>query len=753
MSKKAKKRRSRKATGDLYNVSVRDFRGEDHETFKRSMIEGAKEALRQFPSAVEALTKLFKETYPPQLLACFASHSLRKYVGSAGVEPRSAYNDVQQYHVEFLQALMLTIAAEDWGKFPVTPGVVQKVYDVMPKISEAILAEGIVSTPDDLGEEELIIRGLQQRIKFHTQGVRNWGYFQDVVKITNDLLAPLDSQFKIFHGFSGQELVQVLLATVNEFEDRQNQHFKTLSKVARGKNYRQVIRLYFKHVPDLQGSPEEMISAMPTDLPKSHAISMVMSHFDLRLADCAAFNPEQIVKLTGVEEAVARKVLNAVSFAPGSLAGTKPEFFFLGNPVWDRPAVKVGDDSFFLAMPQAAFSHINRIIDRLAKEANLKEKMAKRRAEFLEERLVSVITKALPTAAIRSGVKWTVGGTQYETDLLVVQDRLVLIGEAKSHRLTPEGLRGAPKRVKRHIDDLVISPSLQSASLEKLIEDAKGGDGTAVKVVKGLGINPAVVDRVIRFSATLDDLSVLSAAEQDFKKIGWLSEGHQLAPTMLISDLICIVEILDNPLLFYHYLSERYYFQKSFDVLGDELDFLGLYLVSCFNLAGLQREKVRFTPTGMSAPIDRYFESKLAGVNAPKPKVELGKYFQAVVERLGDQQPDAWTSVGMHLLSCADPKEQRQIDKDISKIKGIVKSKFRDPQHICSLQIRPPEERKALVILHFFPRQLEFQMRPVVENLVTDAMEDGSIEACALISQNIDNKKSPYEAAALALKE
>lgn len=299
----------------------------------------------------------------------------------------------------------------------------------------------------------------------------------------------------------------------------------------------------------------------------------------------------------------------------------------------------------------------------------------------------------------------------------------------------------------------MISPSLQSARLEKLIEDAKSGVGTAVQIVKELGIDPPVVDRVIRFSATLDDLSILGAAERDFKKIGWLPEGHQLAPTMLISDLICIVEILDNPLLFYHYLSERYYFQKSFDVLGDELDFLGLYLVSCFNLAGLQQEKMSFTPTGMSAPIDRYFESKHVGVNVPKPKVELGKCFGEVVERLSGQQPDAWTSVGMHLLSCADPKEQRQIDKDIAKIKAVVRSKFRDPQHICSLQIRPPEDRKALVILHFFPSQLEFQMRTVVENLVADAMEDGSIGSCALISQNIDNKKSPYEAAALALKE
>lgn len=743
---------TKKDTGDLFNLSIFKMSGEDHEKFKKGMHDRANDALQQFPNVTGCLTKIFTETDPPQLLACFASYSFRRYVGSDGLEPHTTFMDVQQFHGEFLQALLLTIPADDWGQFPVTPKAVQKVFDAIPKVSEMILAEGIASTPDNLGVEELIIRGLQQRVKFHTSGVRNWGYFQDVVKITRDLLAPLDSNFRNFHGFSGQELVQVLLAIINEFEDRQNQHFQILRKIARGKNYRQVIRLYFKLVPDLKGSSEEMISALPIDFPKRDAIAMVMSHLDLRLADYAAFSPTLITNLTGIEEAVARRILNAVSLAPGSLADRKPEFFFLDNPVWDRPAVKFGDDNFFFAMPQAAFSHINKIIDRLAKEAKLNEKMANRRADFLEERLLSVITKALPTATIRSGVKWTVGGTQYETDLLVVQDRIVLIGEAKSHRLTPEGMRGAPKRVKRHIDDLVISPSLQSARLEKLIEDAKSGDETAVDVVKAIGIDPAVIDRVIRFSVTLDDLSVLGAAEQDFKKIGWLPEGHKLAPTILISDLVCIVEILDNPLLFYHYISERYYFQKSFDVLGDELDFLGLYLVSCFNLAGLQNEQIRLSPTGMSAPIDRYFESQQVGASVLKPNVELGRYFRDVVERLSQQQPDGWTSVGMHLLSCADPKEQRQIDKDIAKIKGIVRSKFRDPQHICSLQIRPPEGRKALVILHFFPKQLKFQMRAVVESLVADAMQDGGIEACALISQNIDNRKSPYEAAALALK-
>ena len=753
MAKAKKKRRSSGNGSDFYDVNVIEVSKENHEQFRADILKGLKEALHGFPKTIEELLNIFKETYPPHIMASFATYSFLQNVGPKGVEPEKTFNDMQPYHGEFLQALLLTIPVEDWGHSPVTPGAMQKVFDIMPSLSTAILEEAIVSTPDDLSEEELTIRELQQRARFYTQGVRNWGYFQDMVRITRELLAPLDDQFAGFHMFSGQELVDVLLAVFNEFERRLNEHFNTLKTVARGKNYRQVIKLYFKHVPDLKGSAEEMISAMPKGISKSDALAMVMSHFDLRLFGHAIFSPEQIAEVSGVDHAKVGAVLSAVSHDPGSLMDSKLEYFFLDNPVWERPGIKLNDDNYFFAMPQTAFSHINRIVARLAKEANLKISLEKRRSDFLEEQLISVMRRALPTAKIRPNVKWRLGDNQYETDLLVVQDRLVLIGEAKSHRFTPEGLRGAPNRIKKHIDDLVIAPSLQSARLETLITDAKHRDQTATEVVKKLGVDPSKVDRVIRFSVTLDDLAELSVAEHQFKKIGWLPEGHQLAPTMLISDLRCIVEILDNPLLFYHYLSERYYFQKSLEVLGDELDFLGLYLVSCLNLARLQQENMRFTPTGMSASIDQYFEGLHTGVSVKKPKVELGKYFQQVVERLGERQPEGWTTVGMHLLSCANPKEQRQLDKEIKKVKAIIRKKYRDPDHTCAIRIRPPEERKALVILHFFPKQLEYQMLSVLKNLAEKAMDSGDIEACAVISQNIDNMRSPYETAVIVTKK
>lgn len=735
-----------------YDLSIMKPVSGDHEKFKQNMIDGAIEVLDGFPDIVEEVKNIFRKASPLQTIACFSSYASSRFVGSDGVEPQKNYNDVEQYHCEFFQALLLTLPVEEWGQNPVTPDVVQKLFDVVPKLSAVTLAEAIASTPEGMDEKEFALESLQQQIKLHTKSVRNWGYFQDVVQISREILAPLDERIFQYHGFNGNDLLDVLLAVIKEFEKRKNIHFSILRKVARGKNYRQIFRLYFKHVPDLSGTAEDLISKGSKGLSKDQALLMVTGHFDLRHSEQAIFSPKEIANASGVDNAVVSAVFNSISFLPGDLENTEIDFLFLGNPIWNKPGIKIGDDKFFFAMPQVAFSHINKLIDRLTAEAKIRPDLEKRRAEFLEEKLLSVVKKALPSANIKSGVKWKIGHVEYETDLLVVQDRVVLIGEAKSHRLTPEGLRGAPKRIKRHIKDLVIAPSLQSFRLEKLIDEAKRGDENSLEIVQGLGIDPKIVDRVIRFSATLDDLSVLSAAEPNFKKLGWLPEDHKLAPAILISDLSCIVEILDNPLIFYHYLSERYHLQKSFNLLGDELDFLGLYLVSGFNLGKVQQEKMLFMLTGMSAPVDRYFESQSVGQKVLKPKVELGQYFGKVVERLSKHQPDGWTTVGLHLLSCADPKDQREIDRNIRKIKTVVRKNYRDHEHLCSIQIRPPEDRKALVILHFFPEQLKHQMRTAMEQLVRDAMEESGIETCALISQNINNKHQPYEAAALVVR-
>jgi hypothetical protein len=719
-----------------------------HAEFKDGLLAAARVGVADFPRLLETIREQLHDSDPKGILASFASYGLQALVTHAGVE-KKVHPDILQHHAELLQAILLTIPADAWGTGLLTPQVMQTVFDTVPKLSQAFLFQRILdgqTVKDD--PEALTIRSLQERVRMHTHGVRNWGYFSDVVRLSLDLYHPLDAAMLAHYGFNATDVIEVLKAVVAEFERRQGVRLKTLSQVLRGSNVRQMARLYYRHVPGLIGSAEEMLNGMPKGITREQFMGMLMAHYDLRLAETATFKPADVAALTDRSNEVVTSLFRALSLAPGALVEMQPEFLFLGNPVWERPAIDLGD-TFFIPIPQAAFSHIHRLMDRLVADAGLQEQLKNRRAQFLENELEAVFRIALPDAAIQSAVTWKKGSQQFENDLLVIIDRVVVIAEAKSHRLTPEGLRGAPDRVKRHIRDMVLDPSLQSARLEGLILAARAGDAEASAIVTGIGIDPTKADRVIRLSVTLDDLSVLSAAEPEFKKLGWVALDHALAPSILIADLKCIADILDDPLLFLHYLSERVYLQKSFNLLADEVDFLGLYLATGFNLAALRGEVTQFSPTGMSAPIDHYYAGRDSGINVSKPRMELRPLFRDIVERLSTVKPPGWTLIGFHLLSCADPSEQKAVERSLMKLRGIVRKTYRDSGHLSSLEIQPPEDRKARVIFFLFPEALRGEFRQNMQRLAAKAIEAGSLNACIVFARGTETWGRPYEAVLL----
>jgi hypothetical protein len=337
------------------------------------------------------------------------------------------------------------------------------------------------------------------------------------------------------------------------------------------------------------------------------------------------------------------------------------------------------------------------------------------------------------------------GDQVFETDVLVVIDRTVIAAEAKSNRLTPEGLRGAPARVKRHVQDMVLAPSVQSERLANLIGKAQSGDAASIAIVTGLGINPEAVDCVIRLSVTLDDFSILSAAEGEFKKVGWVPVDHELAPTVLIADLLCIVDILDKPLLLLHYLSERTYLQKALNLVGDELDFLGLYLENGFNFV-LADKDMLFIPSGMSGPIDRYYDALDAGIAQSKPKPSLSALVTQIIDRLNERRPGGWTTVGLHLLGAASPSEQRRLERSLDKLRAMVRKNYRDPAHINSVLIQPPQKHKARVGFYLFPEQLRGKLKSTMERLTDEALDAGGAESFVLFARGTEKWDVPYEA-------
>lgn len=749
------KRRSRRNTGNRkeqrskFKFEAFSVSEENHPKLKAAIRETALAAVAEFPKILELVKDLLRQHDPIGIMACFAGYNLLTFVGAADGVKKKPFEDVLQHHAELLQAIILTIPPDQWGLAPVLPEIMQIVFDSLPKLSDTFFLRRTLDAEKVSDEQELAVLSLQERIRLHTMAVRNWGHFGRVIQISKELYGAMDAAFAPHHGFTCTDLIEVMRCAVSEYERRQTEHWGRFRRVLRGRNPRQIFRLYFQNVPGLVGNADDMLAAMP-GIDLDGAKAAVMAHYDLRLSDFGTFTPDEIAKLSGRSSQLVESVFRAISLSPGALAEANTEYLFLGNPIWEAPAIDLGS-SFFLPMPQAVFSHIHRIMDRLAGAAGLKGAVEKTRSNYLQEMLETTLRAALPGAAITPGAKWKIGDQVFETDVLVVIDRTVIAAEAKANRLTPEGLRGAPARVKRHIQEMVLAPSVQSERLANLIAKAQSGDTASISVVTSLGIDPEAVDRVIRLSVTLDDLSVLSSAEGEFKKVGWVPNDHELAPTILIADLLCIVEMLDRPLLLLHYLSERAYFQKVHNLLGDELDFLGLYLENGFNFV-LADKDLLFTVAGMSAPIDRYYDGLDVGVAVPKPKPNLSAFFKQIIDRLNERRPDGWTTVGLHLLGAASPSEQRQIERSLDKLRAMVRKNYRDPEHINSMQIQPSQKHKARVGFYLFPEQLRGDHKRTMEGLSAQALDADGVEAIVLFARSTEKWDLPYEAVLYAKK-
>jgi hypothetical protein len=291
----------------------------NHPKLKAAMHEVSLTAVADFPKTLELVKDQLRLHDPIGIMACFASYELMNIVRSDDGSKRKASKDVMQHHAELLQAMVLIITPDQWGQAPVAPGAMQVVFDNLPKLSDTFFHQRMLEAEKVSDKQELAVLSLQQRIRMHTMAVRNWGHFGAVVRISKELYGAIDVAFASHYGFSCTDFIEVMQCAVNEFERRQTEHWNTFRKVIRGKNARQVFQLYFKNVPSLVGSAEDMLAALP-GIDVKGARAAVMAHYDLRLADCGTFTPDQIAMLSGRSSQIVESVFRAISLAPGDLA-------------------------------------------------------------------------------------------------------------------------------------------------------------------------------------------------------------------------------------------------------------------------------------------------------------------------------------------------------------------------------------------------------------------------------------------------
>lgn len=721
--------------------------GERREELKQAILRSALKEVEAYPALIEQLFGILKERMPESVLSTFAFYGTRAKIDKKG-EMRTLTKGIEQHHIELLQGIALTLPAAQWGESPSTADVMEIVFDSVPQLCDTIFKRRLIADADEVDDGQRALMALQERIRLHTQAVRNWGYFSEVKQICRELYTPLDAKLEAAVGYKFSDILDVSEIVLTTIEQRGTDYMNALGRVFSARDVKTMVEQYFREFPDLVGTPKDLLDAIPKGSPRDGVIGFLMSHADLRHSANMSITAAEVAVLTNKKAERVERVLRMLSIEPGEIADLKIEHMFLSNPVWARPGISLNGKYMFVT-PQAIFSHINEIMWNVASSAKIESDLSDRRATYLEDKAASVIRSVLPTAEITKNVKWMVGDQQFETDIIAVVDKTVFLAEAKSHRLTPPGLRGAPDRLKRHLNDMVVEPSIQSERLARHIVAARAGDADSLRITQSLSLDAEKVDQIIRLSLTLDDLSVLSSSEEELAKAGLIPDGHNLAPAMHIADLCCIADILDEEIPFLHYFSERFHFQKHFEIFGDELDFLGVYLSTGFNLGPERDDFHRLIVSGMSGIIDRYYNARDAGMQLKKPAPAIHRGYKEIIDKLARTKPGGWTTMGIFTLSSASPEEQLKVERGLKRLKHSVTRKKAKPGHNCFMAIVPRLNRKATVGFYVHQAAHANLRREHMEHFAAEALERDDAASCVVFAKNTDNWSSPYEAVLL----
>ena len=741
-NKKRNKKRIRKPQSQELRLFEHPFNEIDKDILKEALIARAKADEENFPVLLDSLLDNLRTYYPPSIIAILATYGMQ-FVGDKGISSKEMVTKIHQFHTEMLQALTLTIPYSEWGSHPPLPEVIQEIIDKTGELAEAFRFRRFSVLSEERDEQQRTLLLLQERMRGHTQVVRNWGYFSAVVNISKELYSPLDQDFLDHFGFSATDLIDVSKELISVLEKRVTQRFNILQRIFKSRTTAQMVRNYYAAFPNLKDDPEKFLASIPVGVTKKMVSYLILGHTDISLDELSIVDIDEISKSTNRAKPMVENILKKLSRSPGDLDAMQIEKFFLDNPTWTAPSISFSDQFFFPA-PQIVFSNIHPIMNLLMDEARIKTKLEKRRAVFLEAKVKEIVKKALPRIKLTTSAKWELDGKVYETDLLGAIDRVVLIVESKSASLTSQGLRGAPDRVRRHVRDLIVEPARQSQRLEQVIMQAKEKDTASLNIMSSLGLNPDDIDTVIRISVTLDDFSTLCSAEKELKEAGWVDPNLRLATTLNIADFEVIADILDEPAYFLHYFAERERIQKTTHILGDELDYLGLYLKTGFNISSLENSDISLIATGLSKPIDHYYNSKDAGVITKKPRPKIHPQLTEIIRMVRERKATAWTTMSLDLLRMGNIDEQKILFSKLEALRTSVLKNYQNPEHLSTLIISPPAHREACVLFYVYPEALSSNRRDVVTQLSVDACARGNWKRCTFIGKKVEEWGAPY---------
>jgi hypothetical protein len=706
---------------------------------------------QQFETSFETLQKQIFQVDPCSLLSLFAYYGLTT---SPGINREwTEENPILQHHVEFLQGLLLQHPQDSFDFRPALPQdfdesrqLVQEVTDRFPERHSSLTDP---STTREPFHKLIAIK----TIRIDTQAVRR-GYPQQVKRIVSDLFSSLDDRIEQTIGVRVVCLVEMWFKILDVVESRINQHWNLVMPALAAKNIETAIKEYYQAFPDLTSSPEDLSAYVQKEgLTLDGLRAIIFSQSDLRLKHIYTLILDTFVDAypKAVNPEALKNVLDAWSLSFGDLSDCNPEHLFLGNPVWQKPLIKLEVGTYFCPVITLFSNFFIDMMEALIKpNAEIYKKYEEHRGKFLEQEIYQLFQRAFPSAKLYQGSEWFDPTTKktFENDLLVLLDSYLLVVEAKSGRVTEATRRGAFESLKKIVKKLLVEPSIQSKRFSDYLKNNLGLHQFKNRKGELNEVECSKVREVVRLSITLESLGTLFCRSTDLKHAGLIASDIEMSPTMSLADLEIIFEILEGSCEKLHYLVRRAEFEKNADYIGDEIDLLAFYLDTGFNIGNAEFTQQPLSLLGMSNIFDPFFMRELPKSETPKPKRKLIRWWRSIIQHIESRQPERWSEVGCVLLNFTYD-EQTKFEEGFKRIKKIVHKFWELPERndTCTLINKTVPERGA--VAGFAYKRIDREKRNRrMKNAVDEARSISHVSRVVVIGVDVEQNDYPYSIAA-----
>ncbi|MCA9664205.1 MAG: hypothetical protein KC503_01415 [Myxococcales bacterium] len=722
---------------------------DEAETLRRLGKLGAA-AGTEFETAVSELEAAVANAEPTILLAAASLYGLTQGVADDGsVEVGDHVGMFSPFHVELLQAFALAQPSVDARNLreALSPNL-ETFKPLLTRASTSFALKRFEATTK-LPRPERHRAAVLERMRGATHAVRNWGYPRQVFRLSRALFAPMDDRANQQLGFRPSKLVQVFEKLIAETERRLNRHRFDMQAIFRAPTVQTVFDVYCERFPDVDRS--RMAGLAHLDLESVKAL--LIQHRDLSLPDIYTFTTAELAHMYdgAIDVDVLEAVLDRWCHDWGALVDVDREHFFLGNPIWQRPLVRV-DNGYFMPIPTLGLSFCTELVEQqLSVDGALFRAYEHERAKYLENAVAELFAKALPDASLFCGSLWTdpESGKEFENDLLVQIDSHIFVVEAKSGKITGPARRGAPGRVKKTIEELVVAPSAQAGRFVNFLAQNPGKHSFKTRSGTCNEVDTTDIHHFRRLSVTFELFPLLSAPRRELIESG-LATAESLAWSVCLADLETIFDILATQAQRIHFLTRRPEFEEHALFTGDEIDLLALYLDNGLNIGEVEFDGVSMLQlAGASRRIDEYYMHQSPGA-AQRPSMQMTAWWSAILETLEKRKTPRWTDLACLLLNLP-PDDQRKLEVAFRKIKENVKQhrRTRGHQNAAVMSYGPPQRRAGVVALAH--TNVDKTTRDnYVQAAISEARDLSGVERVVVITRDLEHDTRSYSAIACA---